>query len=521
MVDRYLSDWYQGLGIGRDEFLALGREDRNDAQEHFCMTVLALKLSARSNGVARLHGEVSRSMWKRVYAGAPTHEVPIGSITNGIHHRSFVAGPIRRLYDQYLGPKWVTDPQDAALWDRVEQIPAEELWRAHERCRERTVTFARARLGTQLARRGMSRKDVAEAAEVLDPAALTIGFARRFATYKRATLILRDPARLAKILNDPARPVQLLFSGKAHQKDEPGKELIRKVVHLAAQPEFRHRIVFLEDYDINVARHLVQGVDIWLNTPLRPLEASGTSGMKSVVNGGIHVSILDGWWAEAYDRSVGWAIGEAEEYADKEQAERVEAEMLYRQLENDIVPLFYDRTHGLPREWIAMMKRSIRKLAPFFNTHRMVRDYFDSAYSPASTRLAALSDHGAKRARALAAYKARVRKEWERVAVRAIESADGDVSVGQPLEVRARVALGDLAPAEVDVQLFHAPLDAKGQLVDGHGIPMRPVGRDNDAWLFEGAASTRKSGRFGYSVRVLPRHDDLASPFEVVPVKWG
>ena len=521
-MDRYFSDWYVGLGLQRDEFLALGREDPTDQAESFCMTVLALKLASRSNGVAKLHGQVSRNMWKRNYPGVPLNEIPIGSITNGIHQRSFIYAEMRRLFDTYLGQKWVTDPDDPASWERLEKVPAEELWNVHERARERAVGFARQRLFRQLERRGAGPRGLAEAQEVLDPKALTIGFARRFATYKRAALILRDPVRLAKLLNDKQRPVQILFAGKAHQKDEPGKELIRKVVHLAAQPEFRRRIVFIEDYDINVARFLVQGVDIWLNTPIRPLEASGTSGMKAVVNGAIHVSVLDGWWAEAYDRSVGWAVGEAEEYQDKDVAERVEADMLYHLLEAEIVPLFYDRGRdGLPRDWIELMRNSIRKLAPYFNTHRMVKEYFE-AYRGAAERSARLLASDSSGAKALAEYKRRVMKQWDRVGIRATEGIDTDVVVGQSLRVRARVALGDLTPADVDVQLFNGPADVRGELTEGSAVAMKLQGREPDGtYGYVGELASKHSGRFGYAIRVLPRQENLGNPFEFASVRWG
>ncbi|MFM2154061.1 MAG: Maltodextrin phosphorylase, partial [Pseudomonadota bacterium] len=522
MVDRYLGDWYARLGLTRDAFLGLGRETPSDHEEHFCMTVLALKLAAKANGVAKLHGEVSRQMWKRVFPEVPTHEVPIGSVTNGVHQRSFLSPDMRRLFDSHLGPKWVSDPDDPATWERLDRVPPEELWRAHERGRERVVAFARRRLAAQLQRRGAGAREVAAAAEVLDPKALTIGFARRFATYKRAALITRDAERLSRLLNDADRPVQILFSGKAHQKDDPGKELIRKIVQLAGRPEFRHRIVFLEDYDLNVARHLVQGVDIWLNTPLRPLEASGTSGMKAVVNGAIHVSVLDGWWAEGYDPSVGWAIGEAEEYADRDLAERMEADMLYHLLEHEIVPRFYDRGRdGLPREWVALMKSSMRKLAPFFNTHRMVREYFETSYRPAVTRLGALSAGNDERARRLAAWKERVSGEWGHVSVRAVDGDGRDITVGEPLRVTARVELGGLTPDDVAVQLFHGPVNPDGALVGGEGHDLAPNGRDGAVWSFEGSLRTRHSGRYGWAVRIVPRHPDLATPFDFVPVKWS
>jgi starch phosphorylase len=522
MIERYFGAWPQELGLSREAFLGLGREDATDQQEHFCMTVLALKLAAKSNGVSKLHGHVSRNMWKRVWSGAPVHEIPIGAITNGVHQRSFLSADMRRLFDSYLGPKWHTEPEEPATWERIDRIPAEELWRTHERSRERTITFARARLAQQIERRGRTQRETTPH-EVLDPEALTIGFARRFAAYKRATLVLRDPARLARILNASGRPVQLVFAGKAHQKDEAGKEIIRKVVHLANQPEFRSKIVFLEDYDINVARALVQGVDVWLNTPVRPLEASGTSGMKAVVNGAIHVSVLDGWWAECYDPQVGWAIGNAEEYADREIGERIESEALYHLLESELVPLFYERgKDGLPRRWIELMKRSMKALGPVFNTHRMVREYFETTYAPVTARQAELTQDGHARAKAIAQFKRRVAAQWGRVEVRSVDARREEVVVGEPLVVRAQVALGELSPADVNVQLFHGPVDVRGELVEGRALPMIATdGEQDGAYTFVGEALTRRSGRYGFAVRVLPRQKDLMNPFDAQPPKWG
>lgn len=522
MIDRYLGEWPATLGIGRDELLALGRENPRDDAEHFCMTVLALKLAAKSNGVSKLHGAVSRRMWKNVYPGATTGEVPIGSITNGIHQRSFLSNELRRLFDSYVGAKWHTHPDDAKNWERINRIPADELWRSHERCRGRLVEHARRRLAFQLKRRGASVTDVLEAQEVLDPKALTIGFARRFATYKRATLFMRDPARLARLLNDAHRPIQFIFAGKAHQRDEPGKDLIRRLVHQAAEPEFRHKIVFLEDYDMNVARLLVQGVDVWLNNPLRPLEASGTSGMKAAVNGALNASVLDGWWAEAYDGEVGWAIGAGEDYTDLEAAERIESEALYHLLENDIVPLFYDRTKdGTPRGWVAKMKTSMTRLAPVFNTHRMVKEYFEKSYAPLLERKAALSADRDARAKALAAYKQRIREGWERVGVRSVASSPQELRIGESVVVRAAVALGDLSPDDVEVQTFTGRLDMRGELPTGDGARMTLVSRDEGGLVvYEGRLEPKSSGRFGFGVRVLPRHPDLVQPFGWVPVRW-
>lgn len=523
MIDRYFGEVWPQLGLSREAFLGLGREEPNDQAEPFCMTVLAIRLAASTNGVSRLHGRVSRQMWRRTFPGVPEHEVPIGSITNGVHQRSFISGDMRRLFDSYLGPKWVSDPDDPATWARVDRIPAEEMWRAHERCRERLIAFTRARLARQIRRRGGSNRELAEASEVLSPDALTIGFARRFATYKRAALIMRDVQRLARLLNDPERPVQLVFAGKAHQKDEPGKELIRRVVHASMQPELRNRIVFLEDYELNVARHLVQGVDVWLNNPVRPLEASGTSGMKAVVNGVLQLSVLDGWWDEAYEPGLGWAIGNGEEYVDRELGDRIEADAIYHLLEAEVVPLFYDRSKdGLPRGWIEMMRASIGRLGAVFNTHRMVREYWERAYAPAEARLDRLSAKGFARAKELASFRRKTVSSWNRVAVHRVEPERSEVSVGQPLKVTAAVSLGELAAEDVQVELVHGPVDGRGEMVGGHPEPMRHRGVDGgDVHLFEGSASAFQSGRHGFAVRVVPRHPDLASPFEVVPVSWG
>lgn len=523
MMRSYLAGWPEALGATENELMALGRENPSDAAEHFCMTVLALKLATKANGVSKLHGQVSRKMWKQVYPGAMLNEVPIGSITNGIHQRSFLANEMRRLFDSYLGPKWHSNPEDATNWALLERIPAEELWRSHERCRGQLIAFTRLRLASQLERRGASLREIREAGEVLDPQALTIGFARRFATYKRATMFMRDPVRLAKLLNDPNRPMQFIFSGKAHQRDEPGKALIRKLVHLASEPEFRNRIVFIEDYDMNVARMLVQGVDVWLNNPLRPLEASGTSGMKSAVNGGINASVLDGWWAEAYDGEVGWAIGGGEEYDDYETSERVECEALYHLLESEIVPLFYERSKdAVPRGWVEKMKISMSRLAPVFNTHRMVQGYHDEAYAPLARRHQALSANAQARARSLSDYKRRVESQWERVGVRSVDASERELTVGDTFTVRAVVSLGDLKPEEVQVQVFAGPLNMRGEVVDGVPKPMSPGKPESDGTvIFETRMSPETSGRFGFGVRVVPHHPDLVHSFGWVPVRWG
>jgi starch phosphorylase len=385
LMERYFADYARALGLTMAELLALGRKKPDDYREYFCMTVLALRLAAHSNGVSALHGEVSRRMWRELWPGAAEDAVPIGQITNGVHLPSFLAPDLARLYAQALAPDRPDGLAGRAVWRRVERVPDAELWSAHERLRERLLTVARGRPG----------------ADSLDPAALTVGFARRFATYKRAALLLRDPARLARLLGDPARPVQFLFAGKAHPRDEAGKELIGRLATLAGEARFRGRIVFLADYDVALARALTQGADVWLNNPQRPYEASGTSGMKAAANGVLNVSTLDGWWAEAWEEAeregaaIGWAIGRGEQFDDAERQADLDAEALYATLEGEVLPAFYERdAGGIPRRWTARMKGAIGFLAPQFNTDRMVREYAERFYLPAAAAVAGARQGG-------------------------------------------------------------------------------------------------------------------------------
>jgi glycogen phosphorylase len=512
------------LKIDRNEFLGMGRQNPRDANEQFCMTVLALRLANFSNGVSRLHGNVSRKMWKNLWPDLPDAEIPITSITNGIHTRSWLAPEMTQLYDRYLGIQWEDRPTDHSIWKRVDHIPDAELWRTHERRRERLVAFARRRLKAQLRRRGAPMAEIARAEEVLDPDALTIGFARRFATYKRGTLIFRNLERLGAIINDKDRPVQIIFAGKAHPRDHGGKELIAEILHIARRAEFRRRIVFLEDYEINLARYLVQGVDVWLNNPRRPLEASGTSGMKICPNGGINLSILDGWWVEGYAQDNGWAIGAGEEYTDLHYQDDVESRAIYDLLEQEIVPLFYTRSSdGLPRGWLKVMKRSIATCCPVFNTNRMVQDYVEKAYWPSSQRFDKLaSDHFGK-AKNLAQWRKRVAQGWGQIKIESVEAAGVDpMRVGSQLDVKARISLGGFSPDDVEVQLFHGAVDSLGEIPKPGTILMSHNGvHEGASWIYQGTIPCRSSGQHGYAVRVLPRNSDLSSLFEPGLICWG
>ncbi len=522
MIEQYLGDYLGKMGVDRNKIVSLGRQRPGDDAENFGMTVLALKLANVSNGVSALHGTVSRKMWNSIWPTLPGSEVPITSITNGVHTQSWLSPDIDQLFDRYIGVPWEDRPADFAIWKRVDHIPDGELWRTHERRRERLIAFARSRLQAQLKRRGAPPAEIAAAEEVLDPEALTIGFARRFATYKRGDMVFRDPERLARILNDEKRPVQFLFAGKAHPKDTGGKELIAKVVQTARKVDFRRRVVFLEDYDMNVARYLVQGVDVWLNNPRRPLEASGTSGMKVVGNGGLNLSILDGWWCEGYDGDNGWAIGAGEEYTDLAAQDDVEGRALYELIEREIVPMFYTRgADGLPRAWIRRMKRSISTLVPVFNTNRMVAEYSERCYVPSNKRREALIAEKMKGAKELADWRRRLTAEWNQVRIEGVDAPVVDPhKVGETIPVKVRVQLGSIRPDEVEVQLCYGLIDAMGEVAEPKVMALTAAGGDR-VTTFAGSVPCTASGQFGFGVRVLPRHANLPNPFEPGLVTWG
>jgi starch phosphorylase len=524
LIDRYWSAFYGELGLSRDEFLGLGRATASDPYEPFSMAMLAINLSSKTNAVSALHGEVSRKLFNACWKNVPEAEIPISHITNGIHARSWISEEMSDLFDRYLGSKWFETIADESVWRRVTEIPDEELWRIHERRRQRLVSFCRQRVRAQLEERGALSSELKEAAEVLDPSILTIGFARRMATYKRATLLLRDQDRLAAILANKDRPVQIIIAGKAHPEDTPAKEWIRQIVHFSRRKEIKRRFVFIEDYDINVARWLVAGVDVWLNTPRRYLEACGTSGMKAAFNGGINLSSLDGWWDEAYESDVGWAIGKGEVYDDMDYQDDVESNALYDLLEKELIPSFYDRDHeGLPRFWLERMKISMRRLCPAFSINRMVQEYATKMYRPACARFGSLLANGAEKAKALSAWKSDVRQEWNSVRIELVEAGEKDViKVGDRIAIRAWVSLGNLSAKEVSVQIFHGPLDTAGDIIDSEIITMHPgEEKRGNAQLFQAEIVYRKSGRHGFTVRVLPSHADLVSPFEVGLIQWA
>jgi starch phosphorylase len=524
LVESYLGPHIQRLGIDRDRFLGLGRQVPTDAGEPFCMTVLAIRLANHVNGVSKLHGKVSRRMWKRIWPDLPEADLPIGSITNGIHTRSYLGSEMGQVLDRYFGPEWVDRPLDADVWKRVDQIPDLELWRTHERRRERLVAFTRRRLRQQLMARGASAAEVRAADEVLDPEALTIGFARRFATYKRGSLLFRDLERIRRIVTDADRPIQFVFAGKAHPRDQGGKELIQQIIAVARQADFRRRVVFIEDYDINVCRYLVQGVDVWLNNPRRPLEASGTSGMKAPVNGGINCSVLDGWWCEAAEPDNGWSIGSGEEYSDLNLQDEVESRAIYDLLENEIVPEFYRRqADGLPRDWIRRMKRSMISVCSVYNTNRMVREYAETSYLPTIKTYRDLINDDLKGAKALSAWLKDLRARWEGLKIEEVHAEMPQrIEVGRRIRATARINTGGIAPESLAVELYYGQLDANGQIVNARTEPMKPIAPATGPVVsWQGEMVCDNSGQFGLAVRVTPTHPRQTRRFEPGLIRWG
>jgi starch phosphorylase len=520
LVGAYLDLLGGAIGLGGTEVMRIGRVHPADPGGEFSMPVLAIRLADRYNGVSLLHGREARRMWKVLWPGLPEHEVPIGSITNGVHLGTWIAPELADLYGSYLGPTFLEGDPDA--WARAAGLPDAELWHAHERCRARLIARVRRHLKRITLHKGRPA-DVSRIDELLDPRALTIGFARRFATYKRATLLLRDLARLERLLHLPGRPVQLLFSGKAHPQDWGGKELIRDLVRVSQSEAFRGRIVFVEDYDMDVARSLVSGVDVWLNTPRRPLEASGTSGMKAALNGALNASILDGWWAEAYAGDNGFAIGHGEEHIDTGYGDRIEASALYRLLEEEVIPQFYERdAQGIPRRWVSRMKRSIQTIAPVFNTHRMVRAYAEEHYAPAAEQTARLLRDDLAEARALSLWRARVQAEWPKVRIEAVDEPGlPRLLCGEALPVAADVELGALGPGDVLVEAYFGKLHGEHALPSGETSPLRCTAElGGGRFRFEGAIPARGSGEHAFAVRVIPYNEALAHRFGMHLVAW-
>ncbi len=524
MMVRYFGGFATQLKISFDELFHFG-QTTTDPVASFSMTILALRTSRHANGVSKLHGEVSQSLWKDVWAKVPTHEVPITSITNGIHTKTWMAPEFSALYHKYLGD-WEEHLTEPDFWRGVIDIPDAELWETHQRLKLRLVNFVRDRVRARRERLGESPEAIRAVHSILDPEILTIGFARRFATYKRGALLFSDPERLLRMLNNLARPVQFIFAGKSHPRDEGGKALIQEVYKLTRETGFHNRIVFVEDYDTYIARRLVQGVDLWLNNPLRPLEASGTSGMKLPPNGGLNLSVLDGWWCESYNGKNGWAIGAEIEGGAIDFQNEVDASSLYQLLENQIIPLYYAKPDGkLPLAWLQLMRESIRSVTPVFNTHRMVKEYTERLYLPAAKAHMEFSRDNSRAATELSQWKARMRKDWPQVRILDVQIANPDrqnIQVGDALHLSAKVQLGAVDPKHVRVEAYHGAAE-NDSLPNPSVTVLTERGHlgENGDYLYEGSIPATESGTYGFSVRVVPTYPHLLQGHELRLIAWS
>jgi starch phosphorylase len=511
LVKPYLSSFADRLEISVDEILSWGQPMKSGADTSLSMFVLALRMSQYCNGVSELHGKVARRMWSHVWPGRPEDEVPITHITNGIHIPSWISVENALLFERYLGPDWHLDMGKPEIAKRIDDIYDEELWRAREMSRSRLIRHCRALMIKQYRRRNAPKAIMKDAESVLDKDILTIAFARRFATYKRANLLLKDPERFEAIIASKTNPVQFVFAGKAHPKDNEGKELIKRLIQTARRTKVRHRIAFLEDYDISIARHLVQGADVWLNTPRRPFEACGTSGIKAAANGVLNVSILDGWWCEGYAEERGWRIGDGEEYADTAYQDTVESQALYNVLENDVIPCFYERKNGdAPDRWLKMMKESMKMAMLQFCARIMVDNYEKKFYLPVAKGFAHLTADNAKEAVILSAQYKRLSTLWGKIRIEhPVRKAEGPFWVGDSFEVTAVVNLGQLDPDEIEVELYYGNLKTVDSIADSQSEKMTvKENRGNGECLYECTITCGATGRYGFTVRVIPRGDD-------------
>ncbi len=503
LITKYFGGFAAQCGISLDDLMALGKRADEPEEERFNMAVMGLRLAARANGVAALHGQVSREMFRGLWPDVPADDVPIGAITNGVHAHTWVSPRVSALLATGVHPVW--DGADAATWDAAHKLDDHAVWAARQQGREELVAFVRDRLG----------------ADLLDPDVLTIGFARRFATYKRATLLLSQRERLLRMLGHPDRPIQFVFAGKAHPADQPGKEMIQGIERFSQENGVRESFVFIPDYDMAIARAMYHGADVWLNNPRRPLEACGTSGMKAALNGALNCSILDGWWDEAFDGKNGWAIESAEHDPDMNRRDQREATSLFGLLEQEIAPLFYDRRDGVPSGWLERVKHNWATIGPVFTASRMVRDYTSVLYEPAAASADRLHGAGNEPAKALAAWKRRVHDGWNVVRVVSVDTATGVGTPSEPRSISATIALGPLSIDDVMVEVVHGPIDADGGFAHPTSEPLAFGEAFDGSAVYRGSYRPTAAGRYGCTVRVLPHHADLATPVELGRITWA
>jgi len=523
LVKKYFEEYTKKLGISIERFLDFGRINPKNEAEHFSMTVAAIRNTSYVNGVSKLHSKVSRNIWKNIWGEIPEEHIPIIAITNGIHIPSWTSFEMMELFNKYLGKDWEQEQDLEETWQRIRNVPDIELWNVHKLRRKKLVNFVGRRFKKQFAEKSslslINDKDF----EVLNPDILTIGFARRFATYKRGDLILRDPDRLLKILNNADRPIQLVFAGKAHPKDNEGKEIIRNIIDFINSNNLISKFVFIENYNINVARYMVQGVDVWLNNPLRPYEACGTSGMKAGINGVLNLSILDGWWDEAYINSIGWPIGNGGVYEIGKYQDDVDSKSIYSYLENDIIPRFYERDpDGLPVEWIKMMKDSIASIASYYNTNRMIKDYFNLFYEKAGKNFKFFKQDNFIHLKEFVKWKKSIKDNFNSINIERVNFDDKKIyKINNKFKVEVDIFLGNIKPDYVNVDVYYGNVSGKNEIEDSKIINLNAVKRlGNNRYKFSGYILCNKTGNLGFRIRVTPSHKFILHPYEMNLKIW-
>ena len=524
LVEKYFKDFWPRLGLTREEFLKLGMKPGEGLEPGFNMGIFALKIAGKKNGVSKLHGEVSRELFADVWPHIAPSESPITYVTNGIHTCTWLAPKMKELYNKYLMPYWQDNIHEDYVWEKIKTIPDEKLWKVHMDRKVKLLALVKENMTKRLRREGVSYDEISEITSKLNPEALTIGFARRFATYKRATLIFKDLERITQILNDSNRPVQLIFAGKAHPADKDGAELIKYIHEISLKPQFKGKIFILENYNMEISRYMVSGVDVWLNNPRRPMEASGTSGQKASVNGVVNFSVLDGWWAEGYNQKNGWSIGTHKEYPSYEEQDKADSESIYYTLENKIIPIYYDKDrNGISKSWMELMKNSIMSTGGKYSTARMLVDYTNKLYIPLCN-LTKKYYNDLNKVTEFNSWKESLYSNWKDIQIEQVENNADNITVdaGAEIEVRCAVTLPNIDPNYIRAEVYYGKFLEDGTVQDVKIIPMKVerVEQENKKYYYVAKIDLTSGGNYGYSFRVMPQHEMLLDSENLDLVKW-
>ena len=524
LVEKYFKDFWPRLGLSREEFLKLGMKPQEGLDSGFNMGIFALKIAGKKNGVSKLHGEVSRELFSDVWPHIAPSESPITYVTNGVHTCTWLAPKLKDLYNKYLIPYWQDNIHEDYVWEKIKTIPDDKLWKVHMDRKAKLIALVKENVTRRLRREGVSYDEIVEATSKLNPEALTIGFARRFATYKRATLIFKDLERITQILNDENKPVQLIFAGKAHPADREGADLIKYIHEISMKPQFKGKIFILENYNIEISRYMVSGVDVWLNNPRRPMEASGTSGQKASVNGVVNFSVLDGWWAEGYNQKNGWTIGTNAEYPSYEEQDIADSQSMYYTLENKIIPAYYSKDeNGISKKWMQYMKNSIMSTGGKYSTARMLVDYTNQLYIPLCnltkkyyTNLESVTEYST--------WKKDITANWKDVQIEQIEGNADNITLdaGNQIEVKCVVTLPNIDVRHIEAQVYYGKFLDDGSVQDVKIIPMKPDGKDdeNKKYYYSAKIDLISGGNYGYTFRVMPKHEMLLESANLDLIKW-